>query len=129
MSFLKNWQTLVMGVLLVALAVTTGLWRSASSLAEARQGTITALEQRVSDDAMKLAARDALIGRQNDAVAALRDRAEQNRKAYQLAYARADERAKDHDKRAAQLLALQSETEDELGQCRAARDLILKETM
>jgi hypothetical protein len=68
-----------------------------------------------------------VIAEQNNAVEALKTAAEKGRTVYLTTYAKADERAKDHDSHAAELLALTNTQTDELAQCRASQLLIEKE--
>jgi hypothetical protein len=84
--------------------------------------------ERIELDASALEQRDALIARQNTGIKALTETASANRRVYEAAYSRADERAKDHDKRAEELIRLKvGAGAEELDECRQARRLLIEE--
>lgn len=119
------------GTLLIALAALTvaagvygyiqnGRADRATTLAESRLET-------VKSQSALIRQRDILIASQNDGIAKLAAAATAGREVYLTTYAKADERARDHDDHAAELLALQGRFTDELAECRAAKTLLKKE--
>jgi len=99
----------------------------ARKLAESRQQTITQLEGRIRSDADLIKQRDTLIAAQNAGIEAISKQRAEDRVIYLKQYAAADERARDHDDRAAQIMALPNDQIDELAQCRASRTLLEQE--
>lgn len=99
----------------------------ARKLAESRQQTITQLEGRIRSDADLIKQRDTLIAAQNAGIEAISKQRQEDRVVYLRQYAAADERARDHDDRAAQIMALPNDQIDELAQCRASRILLEQE--
>jgi len=96
-------------------------------LSEARGKAVETLEARVRMDASLMAQRDALIEAQNDGILAISAQRQEDRVVYLQGYARADERARDHDTRAQQIMALPSAQLDELASCRASKILLEEE--
>lgn len=92
----------------------------ATTLAESRAETIKG-------QAALIVQRDTLIAAQNDGIEKLAAAATAGREVYLTTYAKADERARDHDDHATELLALQGKFTDELAECRAATALLKKE--
>jgi hypothetical protein len=126
------------GPLMIALAVAaiasslfswiqTSRLDAAVELAESRQREIVGLAQRIASDQMLIAQRDSLIDKQNAGVRAIQAQRAEDRTVYIRQYAAADERARDNDQRAAQIMALPNEQLDELAQCRASKILLEQE--
>lgn len=97
---------------------------NAQELAASRAETIDTLEDRVRSDAGLIQQRDLLIQQQNASIAAISAQRQEDRTVYLQGYARADERARDNDERAQQIMALPNEQLDELASCRASRILL-----
>ena len=127
-------RNLPLTILVLALVATLGLSRivvaqrdSARALAETRQKAIDGLNLRVRNDRILINQRDALIGAQNAGIEAISKQRAEDRVIYLRNFAAADERAKDNDNRAAQIMDLPTAAVDELAQCRASRILLEEE--
>jgi hypothetical protein len=121
----------VSGGLALALALTgafawlqTARLSSAQELATSLRSTIGLLRQRVNSDSQLIAVRDRLIQSQNTAVLALQKADTSNRKAYEARIASAEKVAKVQQARAADIMARQATTQDELERSREALRLI-----
>lgn len=90
----------------------------------ARELVIETLEDRIANDAIALAQRDAIIEEQNAAVTAMAEASKANRKAYELRLAQAESRADSLQTQAQDIMTRTLETEDELERSRAALRLI-----
>lgn len=127
---LPSWlMPAALGLLLAALAVLGTLYSSARETIAAQKTQVAALKADLARNEATFKVIVAATEKQSAAVKRLAEIAETNRRRYAAAFAAANERAKDHDKRAEDLLALPAPVADELGQCRAARALILQETL
>lgn len=121
----------VSGGLGIALVLAGGFgWLQTDRLSSART-TITAqlasiglLEQRIVADSGKIADRDSLINAQNVAVLALKSASDADHAAYLSRIAAADKVAKVYQTQAANIMARQIDTTDELERSRAALKLI-----
>lgn len=102
----------------------SGRWEA---LAKAHAQTIKSQETQLFENEALMVNYRLVIAEQSNAVDALKTAAEKGRTVYLTTYAKADERAKDADVRAAELLALTTTQTDELAQCRAARILMEQE--
>jgi hypothetical protein len=89
--------------------------------------TIQLQDIRIRTDSDTLKDRDRVIGIQNKGIAALSAERVAEREGYLKVIAAADERAKDDDKRAAEILTITLDDPSELAQCRAARSLLIEE--
>ena len=90
----------------------------------ARELVIETLQDRIENDQVLIAQRDALIAEQNNAVLALSEASKANRQAYELRIAQAERRAARHQAQAEDILNRHLETTDELERSRAALSLI-----
>jgi cytoskeletal protein RodZ len=90
----------------------------------AQTETIGTLRQRVLDDAVRIAQRDTLIAKQNQAVAAIGKASAEGQAAYQARNAQADVAARKLKATADSIMATTIATADELDRCRSAVSLI-----
>lgn len=117
------------GLLLVSLAGVWTLYLGARETIAAQKTQVAALKADLGRNEAAFKVIVASTEKQSAAVKRLAEIAETNRRRYAAAFAAANERAKDHDQRATALLTLPTPVAGELGQCRAARALILQETL
>lgn len=92
----------------------------------ARDEVIAAQVLRIEADAVLIAERDRLIGRQNDAVRAIQSAQAAERSAYQARLASAERTAGTYRAQAADILQRNIETQDELERSREALRLIVE---
>lgn len=125
--FLKYWKYGALAIALALLAIQTIRLDASQETAAARQITIEARNDRIKEDAVKLANRDALIARQNTAVdTMLADLAEAKRVSdARVATARQETVVAVREAEA--LMALQAPLGDEIELCRASADLLRQE--
>lgn len=121
----------VSGGLAIALALAVAFgWVQSGRLNVATQrikdlgGQIVLLEQRVNSDAGLIATRDRLIAAQNQAVLAMQQAADADRKAYEARIAAANKLAQVQEARAKDIMSRHVDTQDELERSRAALALI-----
>lgn len=114
-------------IALIAAGVATLTIYLQSQHIDSLNDTVKAKNQIIADRDTAIQERDAKLTKQTTAINDLVEAGRKQKLAYEAAYARADERAKSHDQRAIDLLAIPTPDTDELAQCRAARELILKE--
>lgn len=119
------WTPIV--ALLIGLAAVFGLYRITTNQLTAARANNAAMASALESQRALLDSRDALIARQNAGIKAITEQRAADREAYVRNFAAASERARDHDDRAAQILAMPVEQLDELAQCRAAKALIQQE--
>jgi hypothetical protein len=97
---------------------------SARDLVTSLRGEVALLTQRVQTDAQLITSRDALIDTQNRAVLAMQQAADADRAAYKSRIAAAEKLAKVQSDRAADIMARQASSADELERSREALRLI-----
>lgn len=128
---LLGWLSGGLAVALIAASifgyVQTGRLNSANEAVTALKGQVNAYLIRIKGDAQKIKSRDDLIAEQNTAVIAIQKASEADRVAYQARIAAAQKVAQTYQRRAADIMARQLDSDDELTRCREAAKLLQEE--